>query len=197
MIAVMPPPSSSSAAGARVRFTLFAVAAGLFFGLPALLSLAADWHWFSEVGYLPILKLSITAHSLIGAAVFAVAAGWLSLNLRGAWQALAEEPLSFTTREGFTVALPSRAQLRPLALLGAMGGAFLIASYASNQWLMILTWWKHVPFGTPDPILGLRSRVLHLHGAGARARAQPDVRDDRAGRRSAAASSMPWPVSSR
>ena len=150
-----PSPSSSSAAGARVRFTLFAVAAGLFFGLPALLTLAADWHWFSEVGYLPILKLSITAHSLIGAAVFAVAAGWLSLNLRGAWQALAEEPLSFTTREGFTVALPSRAQLRPLALLGAMGGAFLIASYASNQWLVILTWWKHVPFGTPDPILGL------------------------------------------
>ncbi len=81
---------------------LFAVAAGLFFLLPALLSLAADWHWFSEVGYLPILQLSITAHSLIGAAVFAVAAGWLTLNLRGAWQTLAEEPLSFTTREGFT-----------------------------------------------------------------------------------------------
>ena len=80
----VPVPPSSSAAGASIRFMLFAVAAGLFFVLPALLSLAADWQWFSEVGYLPILQLSIAAHSLIGAAVFAVAAGWLTLNLRGA-----------------------------------------------------------------------------------------------------------------
>ena len=49
----MPPPSSSSAACARADSPLFAGAAGLFFGLPALLSLAADWHWFCEVGYLP------------------------------------------------------------------------------------------------------------------------------------------------
>jgi uncharacterized membrane protein (UPF0182 family) len=86
--------------------------------------------------------------------VFAIAAGWLILNLRAGWEALAEEPVSFTTREGFTVALPSRAQLRPLALLGGLLGAFLLASYASNEWLTLLAWWRHVPFGNPDPVLG-------------------------------------------
>jgi uncharacterized membrane protein (UPF0182 family) len=150
MIAVMSPAPS----GARFRFGLFLLAGLVLFVFPALLSLAVDWHWFSEVGYLPLLTLSITARALVGAVVFAIAAGWLILNLRAGWEALAEEPVSFTTREGFTVALPSRAQLRPLALLGGLLGAFLLASYASNEWLTLLAWWRHVPFGNPDPVLG-------------------------------------------
>ena len=100
----------------RLRLGFFLLAGLVFFVLPAMLSLAVDWHWFSEVGYWPVLALSITARSVVGAAVFALAAGWLMLNLRVGWQALAEDPVSFTTREGFTVALPSRAQLRPLAI---------------------------------------------------------------------------------
>jgi uncharacterized membrane protein (UPF0182 family) len=144
----------SSPPGARLRLGLLLVAGLLFFVLPALLSLAVDWYWFGEVGYLPILMLSITAHALVGAVVFVVAAAWLVLHLRLGLEALAEEPVAFTTREGFTVALPSRSQLRPLAMLGAVIGAFLLASYASNEWLTLLTWWRQVPFGTPDPILG-------------------------------------------
>ena len=92
----MPP----SAPGARLRAAVFVLAGLLFFVLPALLSLAVDWHWFAEVGYQPVLRLSITAQALVGAATFAVAAGWLTLNLRAGWEALAEDPVSFTTREG-------------------------------------------------------------------------------------------------
>lgn len=139
----------------RLRFGLIALGALVFFVLPSLLSLAVDWHWFSEVGYLPILTLSITARTLVGAGVFVLAAAWLILNLRAGWEALAEDPVSFTTRDGFTVALPSRAQLRPLAVIGGLLAAFLLASYGSNEWLRLLTWWRHVPFGGPDPILGL------------------------------------------
>ncbi len=139
----------------RLRLGFFLLAGLVFFVLPAVLSLAVDWHWFSEVGYWPVFALSITARSVMGAAVFALAAGWLMLNLRVGWQALAEDPVSFTTREGFTVALPSRAQLRPLAVIGGLLAAFLLASYASNQWLTLLVWWRHVPFGNPDPVLGL------------------------------------------
>ncbi|MCC7034992.1 MAG: UPF0182 family protein [Acidobacteria bacterium] len=144
----------TSSVGARARLVFFLLAGLLFFGLPAALSLAADWQWFAEVGYLPVLTLSITAEALIGALVFGLAGTWLVLNLRQAWQTLSEEPLAFTTREGFTVALPTRAQLRPLAVLAALVGAFLVASYAANQWLTILTWWRQVPFGAADPILG-------------------------------------------
>jgi len=144
----------TSSAGARARLAFFLVVGLLFFGLPAALSLAADWHWFAEVGYLPVLTLSITAQTIVGGLVFGLAAGWLVLNLRAAWQTLSEEPVAFTTREGFTVALPTRAQLRPLAVMAAVVGAFLVASYAANQWLTILTWWRQVPFGAVDPILG-------------------------------------------
>ena len=38
---------------------------------------------------------------------------------------------------------------------GAYLAAFLLASYASNQWLTLLVWWRQVPFGNPDPVLGL------------------------------------------
>ena len=55
---------------ARARLWLFFLAGLLFFLLPALLSLAVDWHWFTEVGYLPVLMLSITAEVLIGFVVF-------------------------------------------------------------------------------------------------------------------------------
>ena len=145
---------SPSPPAARFRLGLFVLAGLAFFVLPAILSLAVDWHWFSEVGYLPVLTLSITAQTIVGASVFAIAAAWLLLNLRAGWEALAEEPVAFTTREGFTVALPSRAQLRPLAIVGALIGAFLLASYAGNDWLTLLAWWRHVPFGSPDPVLG-------------------------------------------
>ena len=146
--------AAPSPAGSSFRIAAILVVGLVFFVLPATLTLAADWLWFSEVGYLPVLTLSVTAQLALGAVTFAVAVAWLLFNLRLAWQTLAVEPVSLTTRDGFTVAMPSRAQLKPLAQLAALGGAFLVATFASNQWLTVLAWWHHVPFGTPDPILG-------------------------------------------
>ncbi len=145
---------SPTSAGGRARLALLLVAGLVFFLLPALLSLAADWQWFGEVGYLQILTLSVTAEVVLGGAVFVVAMAWLWVHLRVGLETLAEEPVSYTTREGFTVALPSRAQLRPLATLAALIVSFLLANYAASAWLDVLTWWKHVPFGDPDPVLG-------------------------------------------
>ena len=62
--------------------------------------------------------------------------------------------MSFTTRDGFTVSLPTRDQIRPLVMILATIAAFLIASFASSQWLTLLSWWHQVPFGKSDPILG-------------------------------------------
>jgi uncharacterized protein len=133
---------------------LFVVLGAAFFVVPGLLSLAVDWQWFAELGYLSVLTRTITAQAIMGAAAFAVSAGWLYLNVRTAWQALSEEPIAFTTREGFTIALPTRGQVQPLAMLAVIGGAFLVASYAATSWLTTALWWNHVPFGTADPILG-------------------------------------------
>jgi len=147
----MPSPLSTRL---RLRFVLIALAGLVLFVLPAGLSLLADWYWFGEVGHRQVLTFSVTAQALVWVLAFGAAAAWLMLHLRIAWQSVAEEPVSFTTRDGFTVALPSRTQLRPLAILAAAGGAFLVASYASNQWLTLVEWWQQVPFGTPDPVLG-------------------------------------------
>jgi hypothetical protein len=147
----MPPRSS---AGARLRLVLLLAAGLAFFVLPALVSLATDWLWFGEVGYQPVFLYSLSARAAIGAAFLIVAVAWLLFNLRHAWQTLSHGPVSFTTREGFTVALPSRTQLRPVAQLAGAGAAFLVASYASAQWLTVVRWWHQVPFGSPDPILG-------------------------------------------
>lgn len=146
--------AASPSPGASLRFIAILLAGFVFFVLPSTLSLATDWLWFDEVGYRPVLLLSVTAQLVLGAVVFLLAAGWLTLHLRIAWQSLAIEPVSFTTRDGFTVSLPTRAQLRPIAQIAALGGAFLVATYAANQWLTVVTWWYHVPFGNPDPVLG-------------------------------------------
>jgi uncharacterized membrane protein (UPF0182 family) len=136
-----------------VRLILILTAGLLFFVLPGLVSLAADWLWFVEVGYLQVLTYSIGARFAVGAIVFGVTAAWLLLNLRTAWRSIADEPVSFTTRDGFTVALPTRAQLRPLAMLAGGGAAFLVASLASSQWLTVAAWWHQVAFDRADPIL--------------------------------------------
>ena len=48
---------------------------------------------------------------------------WLAAHLRHALNAASGAPASFTTREGFTIVLPTRDQLRPLALLAAAAAA--------------------------------------------------------------------------
>jgi uncharacterized membrane protein (UPF0182 family) len=137
----------------RLRATLLLAAAALFFLLPALLDFSADWLWFGEVGYRAVYSTEITARALIAAVTFAVAMAWFAVNARAALAAMSAAPLTFTTREGFTVALPTRDQVRPLVMaLGAVA-SFLIASFASSQWMTLLAWWYQAPFGAADPVL--------------------------------------------
>ena len=129
------------------------LAAALFFVLPAAVDLMTDWLWFGEVGYRPVYVTALTSRALLAIGTFLVALGWLAFNVRRALASISATPSTFTTREGFAVALPTRDQLRPLVLLLVAGAAFLIASYASSQWLTVLSWWHQVAFGKSDPIL--------------------------------------------
>ncbi len=52
------------------------------------------------------------------------------------------------------MALPTRDQVRPLVMLLAAVGSFLLASFVSSQWMTLLQWWHQVPFGKVDPVLG-------------------------------------------
>ncbi len=122
--------------------------------MPALLDFAVDWLWFGEVGYRQVYSTAITAKSITGAITFAIALAWFTVNIRFALQSMAIAPVTFTTREGFTVALPTRDQVRPLVGAVAAIAAFLVASFASNEWMTLLAWLNQVPFAATDPVLG-------------------------------------------
>jgi uncharacterized membrane protein (UPF0182 family) len=138
----------------RSRAVLLLTLVGVLFVAPAFLDFLADWLWFGEVGYRQVYSTEITARSLIGLVAFAATFGWLALNARFALGSMTLTPMTFTTREGYTVALPTRDQIRPLVTILIALAAFLIASLASSEWMTVLLWWKQVPFGKVDPVLG-------------------------------------------
>jgi hypothetical protein len=136
------------------RALILAALAVVFFVLPSATTFLVDWLWFGEVAYRPLYTTRIAARLAIGAAMFAVAFLWLAAHFRHALRAASSVPASFQTREGFTIVLPSREQVRPLALLAAAAGALLLAFVAAAEWLTVLSWWHRTPFATADPILG-------------------------------------------
>jgi uncharacterized membrane protein (UPF0182 family) len=136
------------------RVVVIVVLAFLFFVLPSTTTFLVDWLWFGEVGFRQVYMTSLSARGAIGLGVFVVAFLWLAGHLRYALNAASGAPSSFTTREGFTIVLPTRDQLRPLAMLAAAAASVLVAMFTASEWLTILSWWHQTPFATNDPILG-------------------------------------------
>jgi uncharacterized membrane protein (UPF0182 family) len=137
-----------------LRGTLLVLGALAFFVMPSLVAFTADWLWFEEVGYLPVFYTTFIARSIVGALAFLVSAAWLIVNIRHALTGLAAEPMTITTADGFSIALPTREQLRPLAIAAATVIALLVALYASSEWMTVLAWQNATPFGRVDPVLG-------------------------------------------
>ena len=137
-----------------VRVVVLIAVAVVFFLVPAAVDFMADWLWFGEVGYRPIYSTSLTTRFAAAGVVFVLTLAWLGFNIRMALAGISASPLTFTTREGFTVALPTRDQLRPFVMGLAAVVSFLVASIASVQWMMLLRWWYQVPFNVTDPVLG-------------------------------------------
>jgi uncharacterized membrane protein (UPF0182 family) len=137
-----------------VRVVLVVLGALALFVLPAAVDFVADWWWFGEVGYQQIYSTEISTRAMTGIAAFLITVAWLSFNTRQALASISPAPLTFTTREGFTVALPTRDQVRPLVLVLAAVASFIVASFVSAQWMTILSWWHRVAFGASDPVLG-------------------------------------------
>ena len=137
-----------------LRAIVLVLAALAFFVLPATVDFLSDWLWFAEVGYRDVYATELTMRGLLGAGAFAIALAWLAANIRYALASISPAPMTFTTRDGFTVALPTREQIRPLVLGLAAVVSFLVASFFSSQWMTILSWWNQTPFGAADPLLG-------------------------------------------
>src|SRR2546425_5405600 len=137
-----------------LRFSILLLVALLFFAGPSLVTFYTDWLWFTEAGYRQVFTTMLTAQTTLFTIVFAMAAVWLSVNLRLARAAVGDFRPILTTREGLEIALPGRQQLRTAALVVAMVVAVLIGLYGSGQWRTWLAWRHATAFGQPDPILG-------------------------------------------
>ena len=64
------------------RFIILILALLLFFSGPSLVSFAADWLWFGELGYQRVFLTILRAQGTLFTVAFAVATVWLTLNLR-------------------------------------------------------------------------------------------------------------------
>jgi uncharacterized membrane protein (UPF0182 family) len=137
-----------------LRVIVFGLVAAAFFIVPAGIDFLADWLWFGELGYRQVYSTEITVRALAGAGAFVITVAWLAFHVRHAVASMSLAPMTFTTREGFTVALPTRDQVRPLVMGLAAVASFLLASFVSTQWMTLLNWWHQVPFGSSDPVLG-------------------------------------------
>ena len=133
---------------------LIALALFLFFAGPSLVSFYTDWLWFQDVGYSQVYLKTLTAQGTLFTIVFAVAAVWLTVNLRVALASIGDARPVLVTRQGVEVALPGRRQLQTLASGAALVVALLVGLFAGAEWEIWLAWRNAVPFGQADPILG-------------------------------------------
>jgi uncharacterized membrane protein (UPF0182 family) len=132
---------------------LIFVAACVFL-LPTFATLYTDWLWFDEVKLQAVFLRRITAQAWLGLIVFGVVLAVLFFNFRLAHGSLKARSFTVFGPEGPRTISLDMARLRPLFTLASIGGAALIAFYASRKWELWLMARNAVPFGTADPILG-------------------------------------------
>ena len=136
-----------------MRLLVIVAAAAVFFLMPTAVEFLSDWLWFGELGFRDVYRTRLTAEAVLFAVAFVVSWAWLAFHVRTALRSISAAPITFTTREGFAIALPTRDQIRPVATFAVVIASVLVASICSSEWLPLLTWWNHVPFGKADPVL--------------------------------------------
>jgi uncharacterized membrane protein (UPF0182 family) len=136
------------------RFVVLLLAVIVFIAGPSLVRFYTDWLWFGEVGYRHVFLTMLQSQGTLFTLTFVASALWFAFNLSTAVKAIGHVRPVFTTREGIALALPSRQQLRSIALAASVLLAIILGLFAAGRWETWLTWRFGVPFGEPDPILG-------------------------------------------
>ncbi len=121
--------------------------------LPSLVRLAAEWPWFTSLGYERVLATRLLAQGILGVAVTAIAFAFLYANLRLAQRGVVPEPLIVR----FVSEAPGvdvTQLLRRLAMPLALGVSVLFGLVAMGRWLGVLQFLHRAPFGATDPVFG-------------------------------------------
>ncbi len=127
---------------------LLAILAIIFVG--AIIAVYPNWLWFKNLGFDPVFWTMIVARFGLAAVIWLVMIVLLAVNLYIA-QRLTPAGGQRPTAEiaGFPI---SSNTLDNLILAAMLVVSFFIASRASEQWNMILSYLNQQPFGTNDPI---------------------------------------------
>ena len=133
---------------------LFFLAVILLFAVPSFSIYYTDWLWFQELGYAQVFLRSLNAQAAVFAAVFAVAFAFLYGNLRLAQRELKAPRLVFgQTVDGQPIQI-ERAGVARLALIGSTVLSAMLALSSASDWMAWISFFRAVPFGVTDPLLG-------------------------------------------
>ena len=125
----------------------------VFIAAPTAIGLAANWYWFSAVGFETVFLKSLGTQVSLGLVVAVVAFTFLYLNLRLAQQGVVPEPLLVTLSQRVPN-LDITKVFRRLAWPIALFFAFFFGISASAGWLTLLSFLERTPFGVADPVFG-------------------------------------------
>jgi uncharacterized membrane protein (UPF0182 family) len=125
----------------------------VFLLLPNLIDLAAEWPWFSALGYERVFTTRLVVQALLGVGVGCVAWAFLYVNLRVAQRGLVPNPLVVQLDRG-AFAMDVTRLLRRFALPAALGLALLFGLGATGGWLSVLQFLHRTPFGVTEPVFG-------------------------------------------
>ena len=125
----------------------------VFFFLPNLIDLAAEWPWFTALGYGRVFTTRLMVKVLLGVGVGCFTFAFLYINLRVAQRGLVPNPFVVQI-DGGAVALDVTRMLRRFAWPAALGMALLFGLGAAGGWLNVLRFIHQTPFGVTEPVFG-------------------------------------------
>jgi uncharacterized membrane protein (UPF0182 family) len=137
----------------RRGLTVLVALAGLVLLAPLLLRLAAEWPWFTALGYQRVFTTRILAQAILGTVVGAFAFGFLYANLRFAQRGAVPNPIRISIDGGRSI-LDVTHLLRRLAWPVALGIGLIVGLGAARGWLGVLQFLHRTPFGVSDPVFG-------------------------------------------
>ena len=120
-------------------------------GLPAVIRLAVDWHWFKEIEYQSVFLTELWTKVVLGVVVGGLSFGFFWLNLRLAQRGMVPDPMVISlSPEAPKVDITGT--LRKLALPISAVLGLLVGLSAPLGWLEIQQFIHRTPFGVVDPV---------------------------------------------
>jgi uncharacterized membrane protein (UPF0182 family) len=138
---------------AALLIILLAAVFVLLAGLPALVDLAADWYWFSALGFQSVFMTALWTKLWLGVLIGLLVFAFIYFNLRFAQRGLTPDPMVVQIKSRLPQVDVGRA-LRLLAIPVALLFALIIGAAASGSWLTWLRFTHRTPFGVVDPVFG-------------------------------------------